>query len=185
MNNKRSFFLIVISIVVISLPPIFYILNFWGTPLSSENIDWGEFGSYIGGILTPILSVITILILIFQQINYRKENEKYKKEKIVNTYIDLLFKAEEKLSNTEEETKKFLPPRYQRVSKSENPKNTGDYQIIWDFVDDWILYKKIQDKIALIDPENPVISYAKNKYKDILITLESLKYIKLNKIYTL
>lgn len=59
----------VISLTLIVLPLIapliFYIWTFGGR-LSSEHSRWGEFGSAMSGIYTPILTLLTISILVFQ-----------------------------------------------------------------------------------------------------------------------
>lgn len=41
-----------------------YIYHFYGE-VSSEQADWAQFGDYIGGTLNPLLSFITVLILLF------------------------------------------------------------------------------------------------------------------------
>ncbi len=49
-----------ILVVVIS----FYLFNFYGHSLSSQNSDWGEFGSYVGGVAGAFLTLLSIILLI-------------------------------------------------------------------------------------------------------------------------
>lgn len=58
---------ITLTLIVLPLiaPLIFYIWTFGGR-LSSEHSRWGEFGSAMSGIYTPILTLLTISILVFQ-----------------------------------------------------------------------------------------------------------------------
>lgn len=56
--------LAVFLVGVISLVLGFYTLNFYDHELSSSPEQWGQLGDYIGGVLNPILSFTTIVILI-------------------------------------------------------------------------------------------------------------------------
>jgi uncharacterized membrane protein len=42
--------------------------------LSSENADWGAFGSYYGGLLSPIFTLLSVVILVFTFNETRKNN---------------------------------------------------------------------------------------------------------------
>ncbi|MFA0708936.1 hypothetical protein AB4653_24845, partial [Vibrio sp. 10N.222.48.A3] len=55
-NNEKVKILSAVTVVtsVISAP---YIINFWGYNISDNTQDWGGFGSYIGGLLSPILAI--------------------------------------------------------------------------------------------------------------------------------
>ena len=57
---------IYILIVLILLPIILYIYKFGSLILSNKHNHWAEFGTYLGGIYTPILSILTIILLAFQ-----------------------------------------------------------------------------------------------------------------------
>lgn len=51
----------------------FYFINFnYGTGFSAEKGDWGTFGDFVGGVANPILTFITMLMLI-KSINLQKE----------------------------------------------------------------------------------------------------------------
>jgi uncharacterized membrane protein len=41
-----------------------FIINFFGTSLSKDPSDWGVFGDYIGGVLNPIIALITLVVTI-------------------------------------------------------------------------------------------------------------------------
>ncbi len=57
-------YLIPIAIILILVVFVFYIIVF-SDGLSNEQGHWGLFGDYFGGILNPILSFITIIVLVF------------------------------------------------------------------------------------------------------------------------
>lgn len=61
--NPFVFFAAIALLVVV----IAYVARFWwilGLPLADKPDVWGQFGDYLGGSLNPILSFITILLLI-------------------------------------------------------------------------------------------------------------------------
>ena len=63
-----SVLVVILAIVIISLP---YAISVRGDilelfKLSSKNSDWGDYGSYVGGILGPILSAASILFVWYQ-----------------------------------------------------------------------------------------------------------------------
>jgi uncharacterized membrane protein len=64
-----------LSIFVISIHFIglgIYALQFKNTGLSHETSDWGAFGAYYGGILTPLISISSLVILLFM-LHYTQE----------------------------------------------------------------------------------------------------------------
>jgi hypothetical protein len=82
-NNKlQKILLIIISFICIISPFILYI-NHFGATLSSNNSDWGNFGSFISGIYTPIISILTILIL-YKQL---EQQNVFNKHEIENKHI--------------------------------------------------------------------------------------------------
>jgi len=52
--------IIIIALIVIST----YAINFQGSSISKNPEHWGQLGDYVGGILNPLLSFTTIVILI-------------------------------------------------------------------------------------------------------------------------
>ena len=64
MSKSKQFFLWIFSILLISTPIVLYIYKF-GFGLWNDHSKWAELGSYFGGILGPILSFVSILILWF------------------------------------------------------------------------------------------------------------------------
>ncbi|MDY6488447.1 hypothetical protein [Acinetobacter faecalis] len=83
-----------IAFLVVVLVPAIYFIRFGlvlDTPLSSSQEVWGQFGDFLGGVINPILSFITILLLLesikcqnvaneslTNQLNINKKNEKLK-----------------------------------------------------------------------------------------------------------
>ena len=64
MKRKTLFITIGIVMLVSLIIPIFYFwLKFKSFNISSSISDWGNFGAYIGGVITPIISVYSVIIL--------------------------------------------------------------------------------------------------------------------------
>ncbi|EHU2374530.1 hypothetical protein [Acinetobacter baumannii] len=91
MNQK---FTICIAIAIITLIPTIYFVRFGvvlDMPLSVKQEEWGQLGDFLGGVMNPLLSFITILLLLeslkcqndandslTEQLSYSKQNEKIK-----------------------------------------------------------------------------------------------------------
>lgn len=98
MSNKYIIIMATIAIIIIPLSYIYqfsYILEY---PLSKEQAKWSEFGGFLGGSLGPILSFLTIILLI-KSLNHQntanKELTKQLKNNIKNenlrTFENLFF----------------------------------------------------------------------------------------------
>lgn len=51
---------------------IFYVRNF-GRSLSTDRDDWGVFGDFLGGVLNPVVGIVTIYLVLMNLIIQRKE----------------------------------------------------------------------------------------------------------------
>lgn len=80
-RNKPWF---IISLVLIIIPFVFYLCNFKNSEISIYSQDWGSFGDFISGTVGTIISLITILFLLINYIELKKEyinaEERYKKQ---------------------------------------------------------------------------------------------------------
>ncbi|MFN5350795.1 MAG: hypothetical protein ACK5A0_14885, partial [Polaromonas sp.] len=63
---------IAILLVVMLLSPIAIYVSVFGGQLSNNHTRWSEFGSLLGGIYTPILAALTLVVLVLQ---VRSQNE--------------------------------------------------------------------------------------------------------------
>lgn len=73
MRKLLNKYLIIIATLVIIIIPLSYFCQFFivlDYPLSKDQGKWAEFGSFIGGTISPILSFITIFFLI-QSLNHQ------------------------------------------------------------------------------------------------------------------
>lgn len=61
--TKKLKWLIIIGISSFAVVLIIYFASFHGTP-SIEQDAWGQFGDFVGGTLSPILTFLTIIALI-------------------------------------------------------------------------------------------------------------------------
>lgn len=63
--KRRTLFITIGIVMLVSLIiPIFYFwLRFKSFNVSSNVSDWGDFGSYAGGVMTPIISIYSVVIL--------------------------------------------------------------------------------------------------------------------------
>lgn len=59
----------IIAFTAMILPILFYVENFQDFNLSKNPADWGVLGDYFGGILNPIISLLTLIVTIIIAIN--------------------------------------------------------------------------------------------------------------------
>lgn len=110
MSNLRTFFRVTlrwrwrhivssISVVVILLPILCYILRFAGNGLSDDTEKWAQFGDYIGGTYSVILSILVIYIAR----NLTRKDEASNRRK---NAIDEIFKQIIKIESLTQGTQK-------------------------------------------------------------------------------
>ncbi|ENY3129621.1 hypothetical protein ACFXAP_003699 [Vibrio cholerae] len=104
MNKNYSFFVIILITIAIGLMgPYLFIFN---GGLSNNSSDWGSFGSYFGGVLSPILSFFTIIVLIITSDDQKRllsrqlksqseEIEMLKNQSKINQIFDTVTKLRE------------------------------------------------------------------------------------------
>lgn len=79
-----------ISLIAIVAPIYFYINDFHDLPRSSNPSDWGTFGDFFGGILNPIISLLTLIVTILIAF-YLNKIEKRNHDENVHTPVKPLF----------------------------------------------------------------------------------------------
>lgn len=60
--NRKVYLVSVLIITAIAAPIITYVIVF-GTGLSSDHARWAEFGAAIGGIYSPLVALLTLVVL--------------------------------------------------------------------------------------------------------------------------
>jgi uncharacterized membrane protein len=81
--TKKNILLSITALIFISIPAIFYIYYFGLNTISKNPSDWGPFGDYFGGILNPIISILTLIVTIYIAIEISKIEDK-RNEKTLN-----------------------------------------------------------------------------------------------------
>lgn len=89
--KRRTLFITIGVVMVVSLiiPILCFWLKFRFFNFSSNISDWGNFGSYIGGVITPIISIYSMIILGY--ITYllsENSNEENRKLHILQKKLD-------------------------------------------------------------------------------------------------
>lgn len=87
---KEKIYILIIGLVLV-LPTIIYAYQF-GFGLWESNQEWAEMGSAIGGLYTPILSILTLIVLV-KQLQLQKSMHKHE-QRIISR--DISFEMVEK-----------------------------------------------------------------------------------------
>lgn len=81
-------------IIIILFTPIYMYKTHMDTSLSLKNSDWGDFGSFIGGVYGSIISSITLLVVLWSSYKTNKtSNEQLvilRNERVFNEFSELL-----------------------------------------------------------------------------------------------
>lgn len=72
----------VIAMIMIGVPIWYYIKDFYDLPRSSNPQDWGTFGDFFGGILNPIISLLTLIVTIIIAVNISKIEKRNHEESV-------------------------------------------------------------------------------------------------------
>jgi len=86
-KNKIIFFLLIVFIIL----NIIYVNNF-GLSFSSKQEEWGAYGSYIGGVFSPIISLFALLYLIKTYTTQKSELVSVKKSLSTQNFENHFFK---------------------------------------------------------------------------------------------
>lgn len=78
---------VLLILMVFSSPIIIYILNF-GFHLTQDHQRWAEFGTFIAGIYAPVLSLITLIVLVFQYRMQNRMNEYQVEQTTINRLLN-------------------------------------------------------------------------------------------------
>lgn len=79
----KNNYLPIVAVTAISLIIVIYLAKFFpifGAQLSGDTAVWGQFGDYIGGTLNPILTFISVVLLIRSLTLQNEANDALKKE---------------------------------------------------------------------------------------------------------
>ncbi|EDU6392004.1 hypothetical protein C8914_003718, partial [Salmonella enterica subsp. enterica serovar Norwich] len=89
MKNERlrvNILLLIVTILSLSIIMI-YINNFYNFRISKDPSDWGALGDYFGGLLNPLISIIT---LFFVAKTYLTQKEELRKMELSADKLDKL-----------------------------------------------------------------------------------------------
>lgn len=81
LKNKFNIYLIlVLFLVLISVPVVFYIIKLGNDELSNNISDWASFGDYLGGTANTIISFISLIILTIITVLVSKQSDSENKK---------------------------------------------------------------------------------------------------------
>jgi hypothetical protein len=92
-DGKYIKWLIGITIILTIVPVIFYLYKFGDGTLSTDKGEWGTFGDFIGGVLNPLISLLTLAVTVYIAITFndyeKRRDEQSKTEADVKSYLEL------------------------------------------------------------------------------------------------
>lgn len=108
----------VILLIILTIGP--YTFRFWEWPIGTTPKEWADFATYVGGILTPLLTVVSVLVVL----HTFKAQHQASIEALRNASASISLLAEQNLINHRarfEEMLRFIQTRYDS--------NASDFEI--------------------------------------------------------
>ncbi|MBW7675653.1 hypothetical protein [Chryseobacterium chendengshani] len=89
MKPSQTYWLIIsgsmLSLIILLVPIALYVMDFHEYKRSTDPSDWGTFGDYLGGVLNPIISFLTLLVTIIIAVTIGKIEKKNHDETLHNS----------------------------------------------------------------------------------------------------
>jgi len=176
----------IISGALLFLVLLFYYLKFGANGTISDSTEvWGQFGDYLGGVLNPILSFISIVLLIRSLDFQREANNSLIKENKRQEQLEEQRKFEIKFYNMIE-TQKVIFDSFFITILSDEFKSTSAVtkleNIIFDLIEKSYSKDKIREVICGIDDDDNIYSVVR-RFHLILNLTDSLADTKLKSEY--
>lgn len=104
------------AIAFLSITLLIYAYKFGTFSLSNETTVWGTFGDFIGGVLSPIFSFISILLIIY---SIKEQRDIYDRQKFESTFFKLIELQKDAVQNLEIQIDELYEDEFdqRRVSK--------------------------------------------------------------------
>lgn len=170
MKYTKKYISILIVLVLLSAPIVIYIYKF-GYQISNDHERWAEMGSAISGIYTPLLSILTLVILYYQYIATTVTNK-------IQMDINEFNKNESFIQDAKTDARLCLSALKSELQDSKNEDDSFYQNLIENFT-----YKTIEElkspelyKIAKkLNERNPSILAIWHKFYGVLILLSAKK----------
>ena len=88
-SNKNIWWAFAVPAGIAAYSMIHYVINF-GSDLSNDQAIWGQFGDFIGGIVNPVVGLVTIVLLILTLHSQRKELQEQREQAAVQGFEQTL-----------------------------------------------------------------------------------------------
>ena len=93
--TKLEKYILIFAIILLIVTSLIFSIHFYSFPISDSTTDWGAVGDFFGGVLSPILSFLIIILIIREAVENRKIVSDNKKAQLIsqsqiNKQIELL-----------------------------------------------------------------------------------------------
>lgn len=90
-----------IALLLIAAPIYYYVKDFHDLSRSSDPAVWGTFGDFFGGVLNPIISLLTLIVTIIIAVNISRIERRNHEESVHNTVKPLFTIANEQFFSSD------------------------------------------------------------------------------------
>jgi hypothetical protein len=99
MRPKFLYLLITLFVVILIIPIIIFILNFYSQLISNNIEDWSAFADYLNGTISIVISLFTLIVTIIIAVEISKiddrrieQNQKFEKQKLLREFREQEYK---------------------------------------------------------------------------------------------
>lgn len=140
MNSKTQIYIGLSTLIIITLIVIIAFITYFGFGFAKTISDWGATGDFFGGILNPILSFSTVLLLIVSLRMQLKELSLTREEMALNREEMILTRKEHKKTRVSQESQQAVSHQLLNEEKSnqllkliEKEENKIDQCLNWQY----------------------------------------------------
>ena len=141
-TQTKSNWLIVFAFFAITVPVIFYIYKFGSLHLSNSKEQWAQFGDFLGGTINPVLTFLTVVLLL-RTIKIQSEELKATREELKKT-----SEAQAKSSEALTKQNDFTETQLKSLITNEKKNDINQLIAIIDKNVEDLLQKKITGPLA-------------------------------------
>lgn len=172
-NNQRTTIIVfgIIAIIIILIPLFIYSLKFKDQTFSFNNQDWSHFGSYMNGVLAPIIALtgalITIVLNALSQARNRalSEREEMSQRPLMHVYSGD-YENRIKISMLNKGLGALIITKYEIINTVTNEKHGSFFDLVKQYDDKLENYTGDMTDQVLSPEEEKELFLSENPWKD-------------------
>ncbi len=91
-NNKTRYFILLTYLLaaIFIFGTLYIYIRYFGVTISSDHMRWAEFGAFLGGLMTPLFSFLSLTVVLFVFVGERYNKKRDNEDRNIKFYLDEL-----------------------------------------------------------------------------------------------